>query len=80
MIPLVPMGSDAKLVGQSCADLHVRTDQLEDGSPCLLTVWEPTPAETKRLQQGAKVHLWILGTTTPPVMLSVGDVPDINAG
>jgi len=42
-------------------------------TPCMVTAWEPTPEELARLNLGACVHLVILGTAHPPVMLEVGE-------
>jgi hypothetical protein len=44
-------------------------------TPAMVTAWEPTPEEIARIVAGAPIHLRILGTTHPPVMLDVGDVP-----
>lgn len=41
---------------------------------CMVTAWEPTPDELERLNKGASVHLVVLGTAHPPVMLEVGEV------
>lgn len=41
-----------------------------------VTAWEPAPDELERLNKGAPVHLRILGTQHPPVMLMVGEVPE----
>lgn len=38
--------------------------------------WQPTPAEIAAINAGAPIHLVILGTAHPPVMLGVGDAPD----
>lgn len=40
----------------------------------MVTAWEPTPDELERLNKGAAVHLVIMGTVHPPVMLEVGAV------
>jgi hypothetical protein len=42
-------------------------------TPVMVTAWEPTPDELERLNKGASVHLVIVGTQHPPVMLEVGD-------
>ena len=42
-------------------------------TPCMVTAWEPTPAELVRLNQGACVYLTVLGTQHPPVLLEVGE-------
>jgi hypothetical protein len=44
-------------------------------TPCMVTAWEPTPAEIARINSGAPVLLRVLGTAHPPVMIEVGDVP-----
>lgn len=46
-----------------------------DGTPAMVTAWQPTPDELARLNAGASVHLRVLGTVHPPVMVGVGDPP-----
>lgn len=46
-----------------------------DGTPAMVTAWQPPPNELARLNAGASVHLRILGTMHPPVSVDVGDVP-----
>jgi len=46
-----------------------------EGTPAMVTAWAPTPDELERLNAGASVHLRILGTMHPPVMVEVGEVP-----
>ncbi|NTG22034.1 hypothetical protein G6L00_16475 [Agrobacterium rhizogenes] len=46
-----------------------------DGTPAMVTAWLPTPDELARLNAGASVHLRILGTVHPPVMVEVGEPP-----
>lgn len=45
------------------------------GTPAMVTAWQPTPEELARLNAGASVHLRVLGTVHPPVMVGVGDPP-----
>lgn len=45
------------------------------GTPAMVTAWAPTPDELARLNAGASVHLRILGTMHPPVMVEVGEAP-----
>lgn len=45
------------------------------GTPAMVTAWQPTPDELARLNAGASVHLRVLGTVHPPVMVGVGDPP-----
>lgn len=42
----------------------------------MVTAWEPTPDEIARIVAGAPIHLRVLGTSHPPVMLEVGAVPE----
>lgn len=46
------------------------------GTPAMVTAWHPTPAEIAMIAAGAPIHLRILGTQHPPVMVEVGPVPD----
>lgn len=44
-------------------------------TPAMETAWLPTPDELERIVAGAPVVLRVLGTSHPPVMLEVGEVP-----
>lgn len=60
--------------------LPIRDELLNDsvtgpGTPAMVTAWLPTPDELAALNAGAPIHLTILGTQHPPVMLGVGKVP-----
>lgn len=46
-----------------------------DATPVMVSAWEPTPEELERLNAGAPVHLRVLGTAHPPVIVDVADVP-----
>lgn len=46
-----------------------------EGTPAIVTAWQATPEELARLNAGASVHLRVLGTVHPPVMVGVGDPP-----
>lgn len=52
------------------------TDDTAREASSMLTAWEPTPDELERLAKGAKVYLRVIGRSHPPVMLSVGEVPE----
>jgi hypothetical protein len=45
-------------------------------TPAMVSAWEPTPKELAQLQAGAAVHLRVLGTAHPPVLVFVGPAPD----
>lgn len=45
-------------------------------TPSMVTAWLPTPKELEALNAGAPVHVRILGTSHPPIMVDVGEVPE----
>ncbi len=60
--------------------LPVRDELIEEAvngteTPCMVTAWEPTPDELARLTAGAHVHVRILGTAHPPIVVEVGNSP-----
>lgn len=40
------------------------------------TAWFPTPKQIEAIILGAPVHVIILGTLHPPMMVEVGETPD----
>lgn len=44
--------------------------------PTMTTAWEPTPDELAALNAGAPIHVRLFGDQHPPIMLSVGGVPE----
>lgn len=48
------------------------------GTPAMTTAWIPTPAEIDAINQGAAIHIRILGIAHPPIMVDVGEIPDMN--
>lgn len=72
-----------RILGQSQGykGLPVRDEVIEEtvngpDTPCMVTAWEPTPDELTRLHLGAPVHVRILGTSHPPILVEVGDAPE----
>ena len=47
-------------------------DEVVNGTPQMVTSWQPTPNELTALAAGAPIYLTVLGTGHPPVMLTVG--------
>lgn len=45
-------------------------------TPAMVSAWKPTPAELEALNAGASVHVRILGRVPPPMMVTVGPVPE----
>lgn len=65
---------------QGYLGLPVRDETIDEGvngpgTPCMTTAWQPTPDEIERLINGASVHVRIIGTTHPPIIVEVGDEP-----
>jgi len=58
----------------TCVGLPIR-DEVNGDMPCMVSAWEPTPAELAAIQGGAKIMLRVVGTGHPPVCVYVGDVP-----
>ena len=67
-----------RVLGQSQGylGLPVRDIILPDGTPCMQTAWELTPEELIQVQAGAPIILHVLGTGHPPVIMSVGKLPE----
>ena len=42
-----------------------------DGVPAVVSYWKPAAEELARLNAGEPVALWVVGTTMPPVALTV---------
>lgn len=65
---------------QGYLGLPIRDEVIHDavngaGTPAMVTAWLPTPDELALLNAGASVHVRILGTGHPPIMVDVGPVP-----
>lgn len=60
---------------QGYLGLCVRDFLFGDGTPAMMTAWQPTPDELARLALGAPIYLTLLGSAHPPVKLDVGEVP-----
>lgn len=43
-----------------------------EGTPCIVTMWEPTDEEKKQISQGTLIRLVVWGQNHPPVALDVG--------
>ncbi len=72
-----PMGWEPDAQGH-CAHLAIRDVEITEG-PCMMSMWEPTPAEIESLQHGAPIILWVVGVAHPPVSISVGLMPEDQA-
>lgn len=55
---------------QSYLGLPIRDTSTDEGA-AMVSAWEPTPKELELLNQGGKVHVTILGSIHPPILLTV---------
>ncbi len=65
---------------QGYMGLPIRDEFVNDkvngkNTPSMVTAWHPTPKELEALNNGAPIHVRILGTVHPPIMVEVGEVP-----
>lgn len=51
------------------------TLEICDRDGWMISAWQPTPAELKRINEGQPIFLWIQGVAHPVVSLSVGSEP-----
>jgi len=63
--------------------LPIRDEVMNDSvtgpnTPVMVTAWFPTPDELAAINAGAPVHLRIVGTSHPPVMMAVGEIPALE--
>ena len=65
------LGKSQGYLGLPLRDEVRNTTVDGDRTPVMVTAWEPTPDELERINAGEKIHLVILGTQHPPVMLEV---------
>ncbi len=68
-------GKPTDMTDAECHALHVRVEHVQYAGGTgqqFVSAWLPTPDELKRLNEGAAVHLTIVGNGHPPVSLSVG--------
>lgn len=59
---------------EECRPLAITRVVYEDGTPGVMSFWEPTDTERQAIAAGAPVCLIALGRTHPPVTLCVDGV------
>ena len=76
MLPL-RVSNATRILAEDQDEYHALAilDEEIDGVNHMTSVWEPTPAELKMLNEGGAVRLTILGTGHPPVKLSTQPGP-----
>ncbi len=63
-----PEGWDQKEL--PCGALPITRTEC-DGFPAVVSFWRPTAEELAQLSAGGTVALWVIGSTMPPVSLTV---------
>lgn len=69
------LGKSQGYIGLPLRDEPVYCSVGGQGTPSMVTAWEPTPDELARLNAGAPVLVRIIGTAHPPIMIEVGAEP-----
>lgn len=73
MINLAIQGTTRRIgKSQGYNGLCVRDFNYVDGTPAMMTAWQPTPSEIAKIVAGETIYLTILGNAHPPVLLQVG--------
>lgn len=49
-------------------------------APSMVSAWFPTPREIEALAAGAPIHVRILGTAHPPIIVEVGTASSLIEG
>lgn len=69
------LGKSQGYYGLPVRDELVNSTVTGPETPVMTTAWFPTPDELAAINAGAPIHLRIVGTAHPPVMMGVGDAP-----
>jgi hypothetical protein len=69
------IGKSQGYMGLPLRDEAINCKVNGEGTPSMVTAWLPTPKELEALNAGAPVHVRILGSAHPPIMVEVGEVP-----
>lgn len=69
------LGKSQGYLGLPLRDVLVECSVNGPKTPGMETAWLPTPDEIAAIVAGAPIILRVLGTSHPPVMIYVGEVP-----
>lgn len=56
---------------EGCFDLPGTRYTYEDGTPGIETCWELTGEELEQVKKDRRIYVYMMGTTVPPMFLSV---------
>lgn len=69
-----------RVIGKSQGYLGLPLRDAEvDGVPTMTSSWQPTPTELAQLAAGAPIYVTLLGQAHPPIIVSIGPVPEVVA-
>jgi hypothetical protein len=69
------IGKSQGYLGLPLRDVRISCAVNGADTPAMMTAWIPSPDELAALNAGAAIHVTILGTAHPPIMVGVGPVP-----
>lgn len=70
------LGKSQGYLGLPIRDEFVHCSVNGEKTPSMVTAWIPTPDEIERINAGAPIHLRLIGSSHPPVMVDVGKAPE----
>lgn len=69
------IGKSQGYMGLPIRDELITCSVNGEGTPAMTTAWLPTPDEIASIVAGAPIHVRLLGTGHPPIMVDVGNEP-----
>lgn len=70
------IGKSQGYLGLAIRDEPIRC-AVNGVTPSMVTAWIPTPKEIEAIVAGAPIHVRILGTVHPPIIVEVGAAPSL---
>ena len=70
MKPIETAETNTTFVAEGCGDLPAVKAHDENGVNYIISAWEITPVELKKIQETGIIYLSVVGETIPPVFLT----------
>lgn len=70
MKPIKTADTNTTFVAEGCGDLPAVKAHDENGVNYIISAWEISPEELKKLQETGIIYLSVIGQTLPPVFLT----------
>jgi len=74
------LGKSQGYLGLPLRDDTINCSVNGPNTPCMTTAWLPTPKEIEAIVAGAPIHVRLVGTAHPPIMVEVGEKPEEDHG